>query len=89
MAAGHAVDAVRFDDEFVGPNLHASAIRSAGKMNPLVVHHFILGPTKAIDRLSIEYGYSLSKISRAVGLYYSTISHLVNSQVSDDAQDKI
>lgn len=45
---------VRFDDEFVRWNPHASAIRTAGKMDSLVAYHFVLSSMKAIDRLSIS-----------------------------------
>lgn len=54
MSADCAVDAVRFDDEFIGSNPHATAIWTAGKMNPLIAHCFILSSVKTIDRLSIQ-----------------------------------
>lgn len=54
MTAGRAADAVRFDDEFIGSNPHASAIWTADKRNPLIGHRFVLSSTKTIDRFSIE-----------------------------------
>lgn len=43
---------------------------------------------EAICYAHLEHGYSLSEIGRVVGLHYSTISRLVNPQVSDNAQNK-
>jgi REP element-mobilizing transposase RayT len=41
-----------------------------------------------IRRAHLEYGYRLSEIGHVVGLHYSTISRLVNSQEGDPAQNK-
>lgn len=54
MSAGRALDAVRFDDKFIGSDPHASTIRTAGQMDAFIVHGFVLRSTKTIDRLSIE-----------------------------------
>jgi REP element-mobilizing transposase RayT len=47
------------------------------------------GRNEAIRRAHHEHGYSLSEIGRVVGLHYSTISRIVNSQGDNGAQDKI
>jgi REP element-mobilizing transposase RayT len=44
---------------------------------------------EAIRRAYLEHGYSLSEISQAVELHYSTISRIVNPQEAGDAQLKI
>lgn len=54
MSAHCAVDAIRFDNEFIGSNPHATAIWTAGKMDSLIAHCFVLSSVKTIDRLSIE-----------------------------------
>lgn len=54
MSAGRAIDAIRLDDEFVGTDSHASAIGTASQMHSFIVHGFVSGSAKAIDRPSIE-----------------------------------
>ncbi len=48
------MDAVRFDDEIVELNPHPSAIRTADKVDPRIIHRFVLSSIQTIDWLSIE-----------------------------------
>src|SRR5215831_2963578 len=54
MSAGCTADTIRFDDEFVDANPHASAIRAPREVDSLIVHGLILRSTETIDRLSID-----------------------------------
>ena len=54
MPTGRAANAIRFDRTLVRPDPHAPTIEAPSKVDPLMVHGFVLRATETIHRLPIK-----------------------------------
>src|ERR1043165_792870 len=54
MPAGRTTDAIRLNRKFIRPDSHATAIRTARQVDPLIIYRFVLRTTETIHWLPIK-----------------------------------